>query len=80
VCCRLKEKLAQLLRFEAIRDQHFNHELRTKELELKLSDAKLRQQIEFAAAEHRKARGMCACVRVCGGLCVCVPCLETDVM
>jgi hypothetical protein len=35
---KLKEKLSQLLKFEELREEHFNQQLRTKELENKLTD------------------------------------------
>ncbi len=44
VMCRLRENISQLLKYESVREEHFTHQLRTKELENKLIDAKLVQQ------------------------------------
>jgi len=52
---KLRENLASLLKFDAMREEHHAQQLKTKELEAKLAEAKLAQQADFAAAEARKA-------------------------
>jgi len=51
---KLRDNLAQLLKFDSLREDHFTQQLKTKELELKLMEAKFAQQSDFAAAETKK--------------------------
>ena len=52
---KLRENLAQLLKFDSMREEHCAQQLKTKELEAKLYEAKLAQQTDFAVAESKKA-------------------------
>jgi len=52
---KLRENLASLLKFDAMREEHHAQQIKTKELEARLAEAKLAQQADFAAAEARKA-------------------------
>ncbi|KAG0622430.1 hypothetical protein M758_3G096900 [Ceratodon purpureus] len=52
----LRETLKALTQQCEKRDQHFNHQLRTKELEQQLAEVKLKQQEELVAQEEAKSR------------------------
>jgi hypothetical protein len=52
----LRENLAKLLKFDGVRQEHFDTQLKTKELEIKLSEAKLAQQTDLAAQEVLKTK------------------------
>ena len=52
---KLRENLAQLLKFDSMREEHCAQQLKTKDLEAKLLEAKLAQQSDFAAAETKKS-------------------------
>jgi hypothetical protein len=54
----LKDRVAQLMRYSALHEAHSAHMLRTKDLETKLAEAKLRAQSEFAGQETRKAKAL----------------------
>jgi predicted Holliday junction resolvase-like endonuclease len=56
VLCRWREKLKNFSEQYEIREQHFLTQLKTKDLERKLLEAKLKQQMEIAAQEALKVR------------------------
>lgn len=53
---RLRENLSQLLKFDSVREDHFQQQLKTKELEIKLVEAKYAQQADFAVQEAKKSK------------------------
>jgi len=55
ICClRAREQLRNIVEQYNLREQHFNSILRSKDLEVKLYEAKLVQQTEVSIQEHQK--------------------------
>lgn len=51
---QLRDKIQQLLKYEHVREEHYQHQLNTKLLEYKLLDAKLQQEKLYNSAQAQK--------------------------
>ena len=53
----LRSKLAHFMEQYEIREQHYSHQLRTKDLEMQLMQAKFAREMELVAVEVAKVMG-----------------------
>lgn len=54
----LQEKIQKLLQYEQVKEEHYQHQLKTKEIEKKLLEAKLEQATQLTACSTQEGQAM----------------------